>query len=510
MCGVQAVLCLFLFLTSDWVLSDLSHDLQAGPSFTIDYIKNHFVKDGRVFRYVSGSIHYFRVLPSSWSDRLWKLRMAGFNTVQTVVEWSSHEPEPSVYDFSGNHDLEQFIRTAQQEDLLVILRVGPYICAERDMVYLHDFDNGLDSAGKEMALVLLLQKLARGLDAILALNASVNIYMFHGGTSYGLTSGSTLNQGFQSCPTSYDYDAPVSEAGDPTPKYFALRNVISKYMVMPPGPLPQPSPKGAYGTVQLEALASAQQVGALLQAATHPWPLTFEQLHVPNGLILYKTVLPFRIPDPARLSINNVHDRGYVFVDDQYVGLVSREQKLYDLAVSALPGHTITIIVESRGRVFSGPHINDFKGLTTNVTVNGHVLEGWTMTPLPLTNKTRLNSALHLFSRSISHALLGTPQGGMIFYHGTFSIPQEEPHPLDTFLRLDGWSKGLAWVNDFCLGRYWPVVGPQVTLYVPQGVLRKGTNKLLVLELENAPCQTPNTCHVTLQDTPELDGPTPH
>ena len=69
--------------------------------------------------------------------------------------------------------------------------------------------------------------------------------------------------------------------------------------------------------------------------------------------------------------------------------------------------------------------------------------------------------------------------------------------------------QGVAWVNDFCLGRYWPEVGPQVTLYVPRGVLHQGTNTLLLLEQEAAPCLTPDTCHATLQDTHIIDGPTP-
>lgn len=105
----------------------------ASKSFTIDYANDQFLKDGEPFRYMSGSIHYFRVEPSEWRDRLRKMRMAGFNALQTYVEWSSHEPEPGFYDFSGILDLETFLKTAQEEDLVVILRLGPFIDAERDM-----------------------------------------------------------------------------------------------------------------------------------------------------------------------------------------------------------------------------------------------------------------------------------------------------------------------------------------------------------------------------------------
>lgn len=67
----------------------------------------------------------------------------------------------------------------------------------------------------------------------------------------------------------------------------------------------------------------------------------------------------------------------------------------------------------------------------------------------------------------------------------------------------------MAWVNKFCLGRYWPEVGPQVTLYVPWSIMRRGVNELVLLELEAAPCHAPLPCRATLQDKHVIDGPTP-
>ncbi|GBP10925.1 Beta-galactosidase [Eumeta japonica] len=92
-----------------------------------------FMIDGKPLRIVSGSLHYFRVPAASWRDRLSKLRAAGLNAVSTYVEWSYHEPEERQYDFSGDRDLAQFIRLAAEEGLFVLLRPGPYICAERDL-----------------------------------------------------------------------------------------------------------------------------------------------------------------------------------------------------------------------------------------------------------------------------------------------------------------------------------------------------------------------------------------
>lgn len=617
-------------------------------SFTIDYENDCFLKDGETFRYISGSIHYFRVLPSEWRDRLRKLRMAGFNAVQTYVEWASHEPEPDAYNFEGMLDVEEFIRIAQEEDLLVILRLGPYIDAERDMgglpywllrknkdmrlrtsdptflkevddwfvnvmfpkveplLYANggpvimmqveneygsypscdyaytahlrslyrkafgdsvllfttdgdgvgylkcgkiqdvfstiDFGTGvnlekafgsqrlfqprgplvnseyypgwLDHWGEPHSTVDA-KKVAQFLDDMLSLNASVNMYMFHGGTSFGFGAGSNLGSKFLVCPTSYDYDAPLSEAGDPTEKYWMLRNVTQKYLPLPPGDVPPPSPKYSYGKVQMTVLGSVLQLATVLQSVNATWPLTFEELSVSSGLVLYETIIPFRTPDPARLTISDIHDRGYVFVDQHYVGVVSREASLFDLPLQSLPNQTLSVLVESQGRVCFGPNINDFKGLTTRPTLEDRELKNWRMTPIPVTHTKRLSSALSnlrkkLEEQPLVHAeLRGTPQGGMSFYRGSFVIPDEVDHPQDTFLKLNGWRKGIVWVNGFNLGRYWPEVGPQLTLYVPRGILKNGTNSVLVLEQEVSPCALPSNCFVTLQDKHEIAGPTP-
>lgn len=627
---------------------DNSQEVKPNRSFVIDYSNNRFLKDGEGFRYASGSIHYYRVHQSMWHDRLKKLRMAGFNAVQTYVEWSSHEPEPGVYDFSGMLDLERFLTTAQQEDLVVILRLGPFIDAERDMggfpywllrmnpymklrtvdpsylkyvdnwfgnillpkikphlyanggpvimiqveneygsyqacdfaytshmrdliseklddevllfstdgagtgylkcgkipgVYATvDFGHGanlsktfgaqrlfepqgplvnsefypgwLDHWGQPHATVPS-EDVAESLDKMLALNASVNMYMFHGGTSFGLTAGANKGSTYQACPTSYDYDAPLSEAGDPTEKYFAIRNITKKYLPLPSGEVPAAVPKSAYGKVALASHWTVMQLKGALQSTMQQWPLTFEDLHMPNGIVVYETTLNFTVRDPSVLSLNDIADRGYIFVDGEYAGIASREGEIFDVPVSVQAGQTISIVVESQGRICVGSGINDFKGLTTNATLDGFMLDNWNMSPVPITNMTKLQAAfkklkkLSHMGQTLLSSSYGTQKGSMTFYKGSFKVPEDDDHPQDTFLKLDGWTKGIAWVNDFCLGRYWPVMGPQVTLYIPAGVLQKGSNTIMVLELEASPCADPSQCYVSLVDTPQINGPTP-
>ncbi|KAI1304948.1 Beta-galactosidase [Halotydeus destructor] len=106
------------------------HVAAASRTFRIDYDNNQFLKDGQPFRYVSGSFHYFRVPRELWRERLTKMRLAGLNAVSTYVEWSTHEPEPGQ--FVQLEDVTNFIKIAHQVGLLVLLRPGPYICAERD------------------------------------------------------------------------------------------------------------------------------------------------------------------------------------------------------------------------------------------------------------------------------------------------------------------------------------------------------------------------------------------
>lgn len=89
--------------------------------------------DGKPFQFIAGSFHYFRALPETWQRKLRTMRAAGLHAVTTYVEWSLHNPKDDIYDFTGIADLELFIELAAQEDLYVILRPGPYICAERDM-----------------------------------------------------------------------------------------------------------------------------------------------------------------------------------------------------------------------------------------------------------------------------------------------------------------------------------------------------------------------------------------
>lgn len=566
-----------------------------------------FRLDDRPLRILSGGLHYFRIHPEQWADRLRKARLLGLNTVETYVPWNLHAPRPDRFRMDGGLDLPRFLDLAAAEGLHVLLRPGPYICAEweggglpswllaedgielrsRDPRFLAAVDDYLaallpplkshlstgggpviavqleneygahgDDSGYLAALADLLRHhgvdvplftcdqpadLARGgldgvlrtvnfgsrvadgladlrrhqpsgplmcsefwigwfdrwggahttrdpadaaadLDRLLAAGASVNIYLLHGGTNFGFTNGANDKGTYRPTVTSYDYDALLDEAGDPTPKYAAFREVIARYAPVPDEPLPAPAPKLVHGPVELGACAGLlDQAPALGAAVPSRRPLTMEQLGQDVGFVLYETTLP--AAGATVLRTDRVRDRAQVFVDGQPVGVLERELHEHALAfTSPRSGARLAVLVENQGRVNYGPGLADRKGLLGPVTLNGEEAAGWSSRPLPL---------------DTLDALAFTPAAppvGPAFHRGAFHLDR----PADTFLGLTGWTKGHAWINGFPLGRYWSR-GPQATLYVPAPVLRPGRNEVTVLELHATATRT-----VDLRERPDL------
>jgi len=156
------------------------------------------------------------------------------------------------------------------------------------------------------------------LDKVLALGASVNMYMIIGGSNFGFHAGSD-DPPFRPSVTSSDYDAPISEAGDLRPKYFAIKEVIRKYASIPDIKVNETTEKGHYGPIILKPVASLVHNSSLLEETrvNSLYPKTFEELGQNQGFVLYETVVLDTFSDPAKLEITGLHDRGYVFVDGE-------------------------------------------------------------------------------------------------------------------------------------------------------------------------------------------------
>jgi beta-galactosidase len=309
---------------------------------------------------------------------------------------------------------------------------------------------------------------ARNLERILKAGASVNLYMWHGGTSFGFMNGANIYFGkYMPIISSYDYDAPLSESGELTKKYHALRKVISKVAPVPDQPLSAPKPKLNLKPVPVTEGVSLWQALPSLSIPIHlPAPEPMEFLDQNHGFILYRTHL--KGPQTGKLSIIDLHDRAQISVDGQELGILQRNQPHQALEIR-IPdsGACLDILVENMGRLNFGPSLVDRKGILGGVLMDGHYLFDWEVFCLPLEDLSKLKF------NSVS-----APMTGPAFYRAEFNVDQ----PLDTFLNLPGWTKGAAWVNGFNLGRYWKI-GPQRSLYVPAPVLKPGTNELVIFEL---------------------------
>ncbi|OWA50338.1 Beta-galactosidase [Hypsibius exemplaris] len=340
---------------------------------------------------------------------------------------------------------------------------------------------------------------------MLQLNASFNTYMFYGGSNFGFVAGSNTqdNDGMVPVTQSYDYDAPISEAGDLTVKYMKIRELFQKYSPGPLGPVPPSRPKTAYGKVHLQYTGSLFDHLETLSAegpVSSPLPLSFEVLKQAYGFVLYRTQIPFNTRDPSKLAVDTLHDRAVVFLDRKPVGILSRTAVVHSMDIYAEAGQTLELLVQNEGRVCSGP-INDMKGILGNVSIDGNNLTDWQAFPINLPGFPDNDPQPFAFkARKVrSDVELKRPA----FYRGEFYVEVAQ----DTFLQFDGWRQGYVFVNGRNLGRYWPVQGPQKTLYVPGVFLfEDGINTLELFEVESAPCRHHGQCFVSFVDQPYLNG----
>ncbi|XP_036420665.1 beta-galactosidase [Colossoma macropomum] len=351
----------------------------------------------------------------------------------------------------------------------------------------------------------------KSLNEILEIDANVNLYMFIGGTNFGYWNGA--NTPYAPQPTSYDYDAPLTEAGDLTEKYFAIRDVIKKYRKIPEGVVPPSTPKFAYGQVPMKKLRTVSESLDILSFSgpvKTPYPLTFEDLNQAFGFMLYQTTLPVDCPKPTPLSspLNGVHDRAYVTVDGVVAGVLERD-KAISISITGKTGSRLDILVENMGRVNYGKDINDFKGLVSNLTLGADTLANWTVYSLSIDEAVKKGLLWDSSSIRTPDTAPPTTLSPPAFYAGSFNIPDDIPDlPQDTYIQFPDWRKGQVWINGFNLGRYWPSRGPQITLFVPAYLLSTSApNNITVLELEASPC-SPGPCVVEFISTPIINGTT--
>ena len=568
-----------------------------------------FLLNGEPFVVKAAELHYPRIPREYWEQRILLCKALGMNTICLYTFWNAHEPKMDRFDFTGQNDIREFIRLCGKNDMKVILRPGPYVCAEWEMgglpwwllkkkdirlreqdpffmervdkfqqalagqvgdltiadgrpIIMVQVENEYGSYGTDRPYVSEIRDMLRknfgrdvtlfqcdwssnylnnglddliwtmnfgtganidqqfaslkehrpdsplmcsefwsgwvdkwganhetrpaadmiaGIDEMLSKGISFSLYMTHGGTNWGHWAGAN-SPGFAPDVTSYDYDAPISESGQTTPKYWELRKTLAKYM---DGKKQAPVP-ALIRPIEIKGF-DFKEIAPLRDNMPQPREdaeiRTMEEYDQGFGSILYSTTLP-ELRTEALLTVNDPHDFAQIFVEGRYVGKLDRRNGEKELMLPPCSkGARLDILVEAMGRINFGRAIKDFKGITGNVTLtvekDGHKwvdhLRNWkvyniedeyetyaSMKYRPLADSDRTGDRL--------------PIGA---YRATFNIKGK---PSDTFLNFETWGKGLVYVNGHPMGRIWEI-GPQQTLYMPGCWLRKGDNEIIVFDI---------------------------
>lgn len=350
---------------------------------------------------------------------------------------------------------------------------SPKMCMEM-------WNGWFDAWGDEKHHTTAADDYAKTVDDMLA-RGSLNMYMFIGGTNFGFTSGANHYEKFAPDVTSYDYDALLTECGDVTEKYYAVRKVIARYVDGELPPVPENRTKKAYGEVKLTQKAGLlSNIDRLSAPIFSSVPKCMEEYGIGYGYIAYTTKLCRDYCD-AVLYFESLGDRASVYVNDDFVGSVYVNDDKLELVFSAKEGDVLTILCENMGRANFGPKMMRKKGIAGRCLIDGKIHFNWNTYPLPMDNLSELKYAGEKENCS--------------FYRGFFDVDE----PCDTFLRTDNFTKGFVVINGFNVGRFWEI-GPQKTLYVPQSLLVNGKNEIIVFESDRVKA-TPS---VVFTDKPDL------
>lgn len=571
----------------------------AAQNFTIG--KSTFLLNGKPFTVKAAELHYTRIPAPYWEHRIEMCKALGMNTICLYVFWNIHEQTEGQFDFTGQNDIAAFCRLAQKHGMYVIVRPGPYVCAEwemgglpwwllkkkdivlrtldpyfmertaifmkevgkqlaplqitrggniimvqveneygayavdkpyvsaiRDIVksagftevplfqcdWSSTFDrNGLDDllwtinfgtganieqqfkrlkeARPETPLMCSefwsgwfdhwgrkhetrpAKSMVQGIKDMLDRNISFSLYMAHGGTTFGHWGGAN-NPSYSAMCSSYDYDAPISEPGWTTDKYFQLRDLLKNYL---PAGEQLPEIPEAFPVIEIPEVEFTQVAPLFSNLPEAKESMDIQPMEAFDqgwGTILYRTTLQEPVENGTTMKITEVHDWAQVFADGKLLARLDRRRGEFALQLPVLKkGTRIDILVEAMGRVNFDESIHDRKGITETVELvrgkQSAKLKNWTVYSFPVD---------YSFVQDKRYKN-GTAQTMPAYYRTTFRLDKVG----DTFLDMSTWGKGMIWVNGLAIGRFWEI-GPQQTLFMPGCWLKEGENEVIVLDLK--------------------------
>ena len=587
------------------LLSMLSLPLLAGDAKPVkgqfEIGKGTFLLNGEPIVIKAAEMHYTRIPKPYWEHRIQLCKALGMNSICLYVFWNIHEQEMGAFDFEGQNDIAEFCRIAQANDMLVIVRPGPYVCAEWEMgglpwwllkkqdiklrstdsFYMNRVARFMDELGKELAdlqitrggNIIMVQvenefgaygtdkpyvsairdqvrasgfnevplfqcdwasnfennglddllwtvnfgtganidkqferlksvrpdsplmcsefwsgwfdhwgrkhetrdatQMVNGLRDMLDRDISFSLYMTHGGTTFGHWGGANSPSYTAMC-SSYDYDAPIGEWGNVTPKYHKLRSLMANYLDQGEvlSEIPDSIPTMAIDNIKIHEIAPLFE-NLPKQIRSHEVK-PMEEFDQGWGTILYRTTLE-EAKTQEELRIDELCDWGQIYLDGELLGYLDRRNGERSITIPAHPaGATLDILVEAMGRVNFGQAIHDRKGITEKVVVRTRnytkELKDWEVySYLPQHDFVVKNNNFRPFLKK---------EQMPAYYRGTFNLTERA----DTFIDLSKWGKGMVWVNGYAIGRFWEI-GPQQTLYMPGCWLKEGENEIIVLDL---------------------------
>lgn len=301
--------------------------------------------------------------------------------------------------------------------------------------------------------------------------AGMNLYMFQGGTNFGFMNGcSARDQMDLPQVTSYDYDAIMTEWGEPGLKYETVKQVIKELFPDAQQSLPRRRNRRGYGPAIMTRRVSLFHTAAALAPKLYSQsPMTMEEAGSGYGYMLYhKKVNGYGKSE--KMKIVEASDRVQVFINHRWAATQYQDTIGKDLEVHLDQENSIDILVENMGRVNYGYKMvspTQKKGIRSGVRVDIHFESGWDQYALDLHDISKVDYS--------GEWIEGTPT----FYEYEFDAEIRE----DTFLDCSSLGKGAAFINGFHLGRYWSR-GPIQYLYLPAPLLIEGRNKIVIFETE--------------------------
>ena len=440
---------------------------QGGPVIMLQVENEYgsFGNDKEYLRSVKGIMEkYGAEVPLFTSDGSWDAALEAGSLVEDGVLATAN------FGSRSNENLDALERFYTRKGIK-----KPLMCME--------FWDGWFNRWKEPVITRDAQDLAMEVRELLP-RASINLYMFIGGTNFGFYNGCSA-RGNTDLPqiTSYNYDAVLTEWGEPTRKFYELRQVIRDLYPHIPTFEPRDHTRKAFGPALLTGKVSLFScVDQLAQCRISDYPLTMEEAGTGYGYMLYRTYVT-GFDNVMKVKAIETSDRAHFYLNGEFQGVQYQHEIGTEIEMKFETENVLEILVENMGRVNYGYKLQaptQSKGIRTGVMVDIHFESGWEQYALPLEHLENID-----FTREWKE---NTPS----FYRYQFDAAE----PADTFLDCSRLGKGAAFLNGVNLGRYWNE-GPVCYLYIPAPLLRRGKNEIIIFETEGIVTQ-----ELTLTDKP--------